>query len=288
MKSVIADNCSVYADLIFANQVKYTGSTLIIGALLFTVQIYADFAGYSNIAIGTGKLFGFNIMKNFAFPYFSRDIGEFWKKWNISLTTWFRDYVFLPLAFSLTRKFKLVRLLIIKKDLLVYTIGIAITWSLTGLWHGANYTFIVWGLIQGFFLVLHHATVKPRRRLQRKLNISHNNVIFIFIESISTFIIVVFSWIFFRADSLSHALGYVSGIFSVSLFTLPAVVPKTSITILIVLFSILEWFGRNGEYAIQNFLFNRPKALRWAMYYCIILMILFYAITSQRFIYFQF
>jgi D-alanyl-lipoteichoic acid acyltransferase DltB (MBOAT superfamily) len=132
MKSVIADNCGNYSDIIFKDYLQYSGSTLIAGAFLFTVQIYADFAGYSNIAIGTGKLFGFNIMKNFAFPYFSRDIGEFWKRWNISLTTWFRDYIFLPIAFSLTRKIKPVRVLIFKKELLIYTIGILITWLLTG------------------------------------------------------------------------------------------------------------------------------------------------------------
>ncbi len=288
MKSVIADNCSTYVDFIFANQGEYNGTTLIAGIFLFTIQIYADFAGYSNIAIGIGKLFGFDIIRNFASPYFSRDISEFWKKWNISLTTWFRDYVFFPIAFSLTRKIKLITLFRIKKELLIYTIGITITWLLTGFWHGPNFTFIVWGLVHGFFLVLHHASIKPRRRLLKYLGIKNKNKILVFCESVFTFLIIMFSWIFFKADSLNHAFSYVLNIFSTPLLTLPAFRPKTPILILIILFFVLEWFGRRDEYAIQNFFSKSPKVFRWTMYYAVIIVILIFAITSQKFIYFQF
>ncbi|MCX6158543.1 MAG: hypothetical protein NTY74_11255 [Ignavibacteriae bacterium] len=143
MKIVIADSCALNVNTIFTNYLTQNGSTLFLGTFLFTIQIYADFAGYSNIAIGVGKLLGFNIMQNFNYPYFSKDIKEFWKRWNISLTTWLRDYIFLPIAYSLTRRLKAGKYVFIKTDILIYTISILVTWILSGLWHGANYTFLI-------------------------------------------------------------------------------------------------------------------------------------------------
>jgi len=264
---------------------------LIFGIFFFTVQIYADFAGYSNIAIGIGKLLGFNIMQNFAYPYFARDIREFWKRWNISLTTWFRDYVFLPIAYSVSRNIKSDRFYFIKTEFLIYTVGIAGTWILTGLWHGANYTFILWGLFHGFFLIMNHVTAKPRKRLLKRFNVLNDNILLTIVDSLATFIIIMLSWIFFRADNVEHALSYISGIFSFSAFNVPysSGISTDLITILlIILFFIIEWIGRKQEYAIAGMFSKWPRPLRWGMYYSIILTIVWFLGEQQQFIYFQF
>jgi len=287
MKIVIADRCAVYANLTFSDSSTFSGSTLILGIFFFTVQIYADFAGYSNIAIGIGKLLGFNIMQNFNFPYFVRDIREFWKRWNISLTTWFRDYVFLPTAYYVSRHIKSDHFYLIKTEFLIYTVGIAFTWILTGLWHGANYTFIIWGLFHGFFLIINHVGAKPRKRLLKRLNISNDNILLTIADSLVTFIIIMFSWIFFKADNVGHALIYISGIFSRSVFSVPEILP--TVTLLIIAgFSIVEWMGRGQEYAIAKLGANWPILVRWAMYYGIILVIFYFGGSGQQFIYFQF
>ena len=150
MKVVIADRCALIVNQIFQNFSIHKGSTLLSGGLFYTIQVYSDFAGYSLIALGVSKLFGFDLMKNFAYPYFSRDITQFWKRWHISLTTWFRDYVFLPISYQLSRRFPSEKVLFIKTDIFIYFIGISLTWLLTGLWHGGNYTFVLWELLMDF------------------------------------------------------------------------------------------------------------------------------------------
>jgi alginate O-acetyltransferase complex protein AlgI len=292
MKVVIADNCTSIVDTIFVNYSIYSGSTLIIGIFLFTIQIYADFAGYSNIAIGIGSLLGFNIMQNFTYPYFARDIREFWKRWNISLTTWFRDYIFLPIAYSVSRNIKSDRFYLFKTEFLIYSVGITVTWTLTGLWHGANYTFIIWGLINGVFLVINHVTAKPRRRLLKQLNIRNNNIILVIVDSLSTFIIIMFSWIFFRAENVGHAVSYISKIFSGSLVSIPNF-PEIKQALLVVLltgiFLIIEWLGRKELYAFKITANIRTLHFRLLLYYAVILSILFFGNFSQnKFIYFQF
>jgi D-alanyl-lipoteichoic acid acyltransferase DltB (MBOAT superfamily) len=286
-KVVIADNCAEYANTIFNNSADYSGSTLVLGALFFTVQIYCDFSGYSDIALGIARLFGIDLLRNFAFPYFSRDIAEFWKRWHISLSSWFRDYVFLPIAYSVSRNIKSDRFYFIKTDFIIYAVGISITWILTGFWHGANYTFIVWGAIHASLLIIHRITLKPKKRLLKSLNLSNNNKILIFIETIATFIIVMFSWIFFRADNVEHAVNYISEIFSKSIFTFPSIVPD-NIIILIGIFLIIEWIGRENQYAIQNLGSKWHRSIRWAMYYFIFFVILYFGGSKQQFIYFQF
>jgi alginate O-acetyltransferase complex protein AlgI len=285
MKVVIADNCAVTVNQIFADSAISSGSTLVLGIFLFTVQIYSDFAGYSNIAIGLGKLLGFSIMQNFAYPYFSRDIREFWKRWNISLTTWFRDYVFLPIAYAVSRRIKSDRFYMIKTEFLIYTVGISVTWILTGLWHGANYTFIIWGLIQGLFLLINHVSAKPRKRVLKRLNIRNDNYLLTFADTLATFILIMFSWIFFRADSFEHALTYLSGIFSASFFTVPHF--RVTTMALITLFFIVEWVGRKHQYAVE-WLAKWYTPARWVMYFTITLAIFYYSGKEQQFIYFQF
>ncbi|MCX6267452.1 MAG: MBOAT family protein [Bacteroidetes bacterium] len=291
MKALIADSCAGYVNTIFANTSTYPGSTLAIGIMLFTVQIYADFAGYSNLAIGISKLLGFSIMQNFAYPYYARDIREFWKRWNISLTTWFRDYVFLPIAYSTSRKLKSDNFLWMKSETVIYLVGITITWMLTGLWHGANFTFIIWGVIHGFFLFLYHIGMKPRKKLMSKLGISLNNKIFVFFETCFTLIIVMVSWVFFRADSTSAAFDYLSKIASRSFFAVPRLTQLTGFytTMAFVLFFfIVEWFGKKDEYGLARLGSRWPKVLRLTMYYAIIVVVFWFSGEQQQFIYFQF
>lgn len=285
-KIAIADNLAPYTDDIFLNTSNYSGSTLLVGAVFYSIQIYADFSGYSNIAIGTAKLFGFNIMRNFAYPYFSRDITEFWKRWHISLTSWFRDYLFLPLSFSISWKIKRDRVLLIKADLFIYIVASIATWFLTGLWHGANYTFIIWGMIHGFFLILYRWQQKPRKELLKKTGISNDHPLVVFVETILTLIIVMSAWVFFRANSIHQAFAYLSELFSPSFFKLPEVHPVL-ITILLCSFMLTEWFQRHKEHTLQvGNIENRW--IRWGIYYGVVVLILLYAGGKQEFIYSQF
>jgi alginate O-acetyltransferase complex protein AlgI len=287
VKITIADNLAPNVDGIFLNFSMYSGSTLLIGIILYTIQIYADFSGYSNIAIGIAKLFGFNLMRNFAYPYFSRDITEFWKRWHISLTTWFRDYIYLPLSFSVSWRIKNDRVIFIKAEMFIYIVASAVTWFVTGLWHGANYTFIIWGIIHGFFLILYQWQRKPRKRVLKKIGINNDHPVVIIIETTITLIIVMLAWIFFRANNTHQAFAYIDRLFSSSLLSLPQVFPF-KVIILTTLFIFSEWLQRTKEHALQieNL---KYRILRWGLYYGVVILILLTLDESQKnFIYSQF
>jgi len=286
-KIVIADNLGITVDKIFSGYHDYSGSMLFLGAVFFTIQIYADFSGYSNIAIGTAKLFDIELMRNFAYPYFSRNISDFWKRWHISLTTWFRDYVFLPVSFFLSRKIRKEKIIFIKTNLLIYILGSAVTWFLTGLWHGANYTFIVWGMFHGCFLVFYQWQRKPRKRLLKKINIKYNNILLKSVDTGLTLIVVTLTWIFFRAESLHKAIRYIDGIFSISLFSIPEIFP-TKILLLVFIFTLTEWLQRDKQHALQFDKVALPKVVRWAVYYGIIILLIKFCGNQQEFIYLQF
>jgi D-alanyl-lipoteichoic acid acyltransferase DltB (MBOAT superfamily) len=286
-KVIIADRSASLVDEIFLNYSEHSGSTLALGAVLYTVQIYADFSGYSNIAIGIAKLFGFSLMQNFAYPYFSRDITEFWKRWHISLVTWFRDYVFLPTSFTISWRIRSEKVLFIKTDIFIYIIASTIVWFLTGLWHGANYTFILWGMIHGFFLIIYRIQIKPRKRIFKKMGIKNNNGTIVILEAFITLFIVIIAWIFFRADNVGHAWTYVSEMFSKSLFTAPSIKPLRTI-LLVCLFFIIEWFGRANQCAIAQLGTEWRQLLRYAMYYAITAAIIWLSGNEQEFLYFQF
>jgi len=290
-KVVIADRLAGFVDEIFNNNSFYSGSTLLIGAIFFTIQIYADFSGYSDIAIGTAKLFGFNLMRNFAYPYFSSNISDFWQRWHISLTTWFRTYIFLPMSFLISWNIKSERVFFIRTDLFIYIIASLVTWCLTGLWHGANYTFIIWGMIHGFFLIIYKLQTKPRKRIFQKLGINIKNRSVIIVETLITLFIVIIAWIFFRADNLKEAILYLDGLFSKSLISIPQFRGRTMALISIIfvcIFFIIEWYGREQQYAIANLGSNWGKALKYTFYYIVIIIIIVYGGYEQQFIYFQF
>jgi D-alanyl-lipoteichoic acid acyltransferase DltB (MBOAT superfamily) len=273
-KIVIADNCAEYANLIFNNSADYSGSTLVLGALFFTFQIYGDFSGYSDIAIGTSRLFGFDLMRNFNFPYFSRDIGEFWRRWHISLSTWFRDYLYIPLGGSRGGTWMKVR-----NTLIIFIVS--------GFWHGANWTFIVWGALNAIYFLPLLLTNNNRSNIeivaQGKLLPSVKELSFMLL----TFALTVFAWIFFRAENIGHSFNYISEIFSGSLYTIPEIRPR-SLILLVLFFVLIEWLGREGQFAIQKLGIKWKRPIRYAMYYAIIIAIFWFGGREQQFIYFQF
>jgi len=277
-KIVIADNCAQYANIIFNNSSEYSGSTLVLGAIFFSFQIYGDFSGYSDIAIGTSRLFGFNLKQNFAFPYFSRDIAEFWRRWHISLSTWFRDYLYIPLGGSRGGTWNKIR-------------NIFIIFLVSGFWHGANWTFIVWGALNALFFLPLLLTNKNRNNLevvaQGKVLPSLKELFSILL----TFSLTVFAWVFFRAENIGHAISYISEILSPSLFSIPKfneLRGALRTIILVAIFVLVEWKGREGQYAIAHLGTKWKRPLRYAMYYAIILAIFWFGGKEQQFIYFQF
>ena len=277
-KIVIADNCATLANEIFNNSVDYSGSTLFLGAIFFAFQIYGDFSGYSDIAIGVSRLFGFNLMQNFAFPYFSRDMAEFWRRWHISLSTWFRDYLYIPLGGSRVSARKRV-------------INTFIIFLVSGFWHGANWTFIVWGALNALYFLPLLLSNKNRKNLGVVANNSNWPSFKELIAMIITFSLTLLAWVFFRAESLTHAFDYLSTILSSSLFTVPyfeGMLKSIYTIVLIALFIIIEWKGRKDQYAIEKFVSSWPKVKRHCFYYVLILILFLFGGQQQEFIYFQF
>jgi len=278
-KIVIADNCAQYANLIFNNSFDYSGSTLALGALFFTFQIYGDFSGYSDIAIGTSKLFGFDLMQNFNFPYFSRDIAEFWRRWHISLSTWFRDYLYIPLGGSRGGTWMKIR-------------NTFIIFIVSGFWHGANWTFIIWGALNAIYFIPLLLSNKNRDNLdiiaENKRLPSFKEII----EVLTTFSFTVFAWIFFRAENITHAFDYIKRICSFSIFEIPRFPGRTDALktiVLIFIFIIIEWQGRHGKYAIENISSIKNKHIRTVCYYVLVFAIIIFGnFKENTFIYFQF
>lgn len=277
-KVVIADSLAGMVDEIFQNYPSHHANTLMVGAIAFSFQIYGDFSGYSDIALGTAKLFGFELLSNFRFPYFSRDVAEFWRRWHISLSSWFRDYLYIPLGGSKNGKLRAV-------------CNTFIIFLVSGFWHGANWNFIAWGFIHacGFLPLLlmdrnrrnvQDIVAQERRfpNLQELWNMS------------TTFLFVTFAWIFFRADGMGTALGYVKRI-GVSLweqparfFTLPG--GKTAFAFILPLI-IVDWYLRRDERRLRC---DIPLYLRVILYYLMFAFITYFMFTRQEstFIYFQF
>ncbi len=274
-KVVIADSLAVVADNIFENYHQYSAFTLIIGAIAFSFQIYGDFSGYSDIALGTAKLFGFELLSNFKFPYFSRNIAEFWRRWHISLSSWFKDYLYIPLGGSQKGKLKAVR-------------NTFIIFLVSGFWHGASYNYIVWGFIHacGFLPLL----ILKRNRQYAGSVVAQSSkypTVKEFTQIVGTFTFVTFAWIFFRSGTLRDSFGYLKQIFT-SCLQFPKQflsIPKgLSAFCYIVPFVLIDWNFRRDE---RNLKFARP-AYR-VLFYCILgLLVFFYFGKRSSFIYFQF
>lgn len=267
-KMVVADNCANLINPIFENYAQLGSIELLIGVILFSFQIYCDFSGYSDIAIGTSKLFGFNLMTNFKYPYFSKNLVEFWRTWHISLSTWFRDYVYLSLGGSRVTTCVLIR-------------NIAAVFIISGLWHGANWTFILWGAI--------HATAFILFMQIQKLNIPFLARIPVFFQVIFTFTVVSVAWVFFRASSVSAALlilGKISSLVMSPFIYLKA--KSVLILMFILILLIIEWLNRHTDVALNFNRWKTNKLIRWTVYVSLVYCIILFGGESQEFIYFQF
>jgi D-alanyl-lipoteichoic acid acyltransferase DltB (MBOAT superfamily) len=272
-KIVIADNCAQYANDIFDNYQDYSSPTLVLGAVYFAFQIYGDFSGYSDIAIGTSRLFGFDLMRNFAYPYFSRDIAEFWRRWHISLSTWFRDYLYIPLGGSRGGTWMKVR-------------NTFIIFLVSGFWHGANWTFVVWGGLNAIYFLPLLLSGKNRNHIDIVAEDGKLPSLKEFFKISLTFGITIFAWIFFRANDMSHAINFLKGLFQFDFAVEKLLIERFPFEILplVGVMLVLEWFSRNREHPLKNSNYGILKSV------FLIFMILVFGSFSemQEFIYFQF
>lgn len=276
-KMVIADNCALYVDQVFSSCQSQSGSTLLLAAVLFTFQIYGDFSGYSDIAIGTAKLFGIKLKRNFNVPYFSRDIAEFWRRWHISLTTWFRDYVYIPMGGSRVSKAKVVR-------------NTFIIFLLSGFWHGANWTFIVWGAYHALLFLPLILLGKNRKYTN---TVAEGRVLPTWKEMVqmsSTFVLAVIGWIIFRAANVNEAWQYICGLFGKSMFTAPWLMNRhyyVQVVLSIVVMLVVEWIQRNKEHAL-DLRGVKSHVVKFGIYYLLVIVIFLFGGHAESFIYFQF
>lgn len=279
-KVVIADNCAYFANQIFFNSDDLNGSSLLLGGIFFMIQIYGDFSGYSDIAIGTARLFGFGLSQNFAFPYFSRNVAEFWRRWHISLSTWFRDYVYEPLGGNKRRSKPWIT---VRNNLILFL--------LIGFWHGPKWTFIMFGVLNAlFFLPLFFS----KRPLRQKGIVAQGKLLPTWREASQMLVFnicALLGIIIFRADDLNHAYAYINGILSPSLLAIPdyAGVTKSMVVLaLVTVFMMIEWLGRENQYAIEKMGLGWKKPLRLAFYYALVFCLFYFAGPKQDFVYFQF
>lgn len=271
-KIVIADTCAWHVDSIFNAYTDVSGSVLLLGIIYFSFQIYGDFSGYSDIAIGTAKLFGFNLMTNFDMPYFSKSIAEFWRRWHISLSTWFRDYVYIPLGGSYGNKLQRIR-------------NVLVTFTVSGFWHGANWTFLLWGFLNGLYYIPTILFEKDRRKTKEsKMSRSMGTSAIEVFRMIIIFFIVSMTWVFFRSESIHQAVDYLNRMFSWSLFTIPT--RNRAAVVAVFALVAVEWIQRKKQHVLQ---FTRvPLVMRWSAYWVTAMLILNFFTQKKTFIYFQF
>ncbi|MFM9986439.1 MAG: MBOAT family O-acyltransferase [Flavobacteriales bacterium] len=283
-KVIIADRLAVFVNAVFDDPTGYSGAPMLVAVLFFTIQIYCDFSGYSDIAIGAARVMGFDLMTNFRFPYFATSLSDFWRRWHISLSTWFKDYVYIPLGGS-----RVGRWLNYRNLLIVFLIS--------GLWHGASWNFVIWGAIHGVLLIVESAirqvgVFRPNSRFSALKNCLGWGI---------TFCIVNIAWIFFRADSLSTAQYFLQHMFddivhfkgfenlAVNFRGMGLKPADIWICVIGIAFLFLiDWLNRNGRW--YQILESKPRAIRWTYYYVLLFILFFYANadSAQNFIYFQF
>ncbi len=276
-KVVVADNCAIIADYCFDSYLNLNWWSLIIGIIFFAFQIYGDFSGYSDIAIGLARLLGFQLMRNFAYPYFSRDMAEFWRRWHISLSTWFRDYVYIPLGGSYASTRTRIR-------------NIIITFTLSGLWHGASWNYVFWGFLNGAYYI--PLLLAKRHRVHTEIIAQHQFLPSMkeLIQLAITFSLTCIAWVFFRAKDMQEALKYLTGMVGFGDGT-SSVHPGNLITFGICGFGLLmmismEWLQRRKAHALEKL--PLPTFLRWLLYLLIGFAVINFFGTQKTFIYFQF
>lgn len=274
-KVVIADNCAPMVNHIFENYETQAAPVLLLGAVYFAFQIYGDFSGYSDIAIGTARLFGFRLMRNFAYPYFARDMAEFWRRWHISLSTWFRDYLYIPLGGSrVSSQWLVVR-------------NVAVIFIVSGFWHGANWTFIFWGALNALYFLPLILSNKNRHHLDIVAQDSALPSLGELGSMLLTFTLTCLAWIFFRAENIAQAFDYILHItyFSMNFSTFNLINHLSALSLIGIL-TFIEWVNRRKEFPLQNS--TLPVLLRWGIYLIACILIIANGDNNNTFIYFQF
>ncbi len=282
-KIVIADNCATLANMTFNQSSSYSGMTLLLGAVFFAFQIYGDFSGYSDIALGVARLFGVELLRNFAYPYFSRDIAEFWRRWHISLSSWFRDYLYIPLGGSNGSRWSKVR-------------NVFIIFLVSGFWHGANWKYIAWGGLNALYILPSILFQTNRTHLNIVAQGNFFPTFREFLAMIFTFFLTVIAWIFFRADGIKHALYYIQKMVVgltrkytyFETFEFISLKVEYMLPILLVFFIYMEWIGREQNYAIAKVGAHWNRPLRWGFYLLIVELLFLYPGLQSNFIYFEF
>jgi D-alanyl-lipoteichoic acid acyltransferase DltB (MBOAT superfamily) len=278
-KVVVADNCATVVNSVFDRYQDMPANSLVLASILFLVQIYSDFSGYSDIALGSARLFGVELLRNFNYPLFANSMADFWRRNHISMTTWFMDYVYYPMLGDSQR-------------LRWWNFCMIATFLLSGLWHGANWTFMLWGVLHGVGIVISMNSKKRRRKLEKRFNLT-NSQLYRFASILCTFAIVCFINIFFRARSLGESFDFIGCLFSTSLFSTDIGqydYGRMSVLIAVVWTAVMlavEWFGQEQPYAIKT-TGSRYRWQRYAVYYAIVFSIIIYAGREQQFVYFQF
>ena len=275
LKLVVADRIGVYVDTVFLDPSAHKGLPLFIGSLFFAFQIYFDFSAYCTIAIGAAKVLGYDLMQNFNRPFFFTSVSDFWRRWHISLMLWLKDYLYKPLL----RKFGLPKV-----------VAVLIVFFFNGLWHGANWTFVVWGLLCGMLLVIEVGSQPLRHRILKKMGVSLSNPILRFITWLTIFLSITTSLIFFRSPNILHALLYIKNMFSVHSTFVNVTYDRTELILsfmLILMVQVIHYFKGNDR--IPELVLRRPPVMRWGFYLAFILVIVLLSVNRQNnFIYFQF
>ncbi|WMJ82393.1 MBOAT family O-acyltransferase [Clostridium sp. MB40-C1] len=286
-KVVIADRLAILVNTVYNNPSAYKGVPLIVASVFFAFQIYCDFSGYSDIAVGSAKVMGFELMENFKRPYFSKSISEFWRRWHISLSTWFRDYLYIPLGGNRVKKGR-------------YFFNNLITFLVSGLWHGASWTFVIWGGLHGVYLIIGSITKNTREKFAEVIGLKKSPKIYKSLKVLITFILVDFAWIFFRANSISDAiyiiknlfngLGDVQGLNEIKDILLSLGLDKVSFGVGVIAIVIMEIAHLiQARQSLIKFIREKPILIRWTFYYALILTIMLFGVFEQsQFIYFQF
>ena len=288
-KLVVADRLAIYVNAVYNNSEHHSGTTLIIATVFFACQIYADFSGYTDIALGSAKLFGINLTDNFKRPYFATSITDFWNRWHITFSTWIRDYIFLPLAYFLSNRMKKQKYFLISSDKWVYMIAVMVTFSICGIWHGVGWTYLIWGLLFGVYLTYANWTRPLHKKFRKRFQIRKSSPYYIIYQTLATFILVLFAWIFFRADSLNEAIMIIEKILS---FSGPVFYGNPS-NLIFALFGIIalitvdfkrEYFNRS-----ISILYSKYPFIRMAGIVLLVIIILLVGVfDGGQFIYFQF
>ncbi|HEX8020631.1 MBOAT family O-acyltransferase [Mucilaginibacter sp.] len=286
-KTVIADRLALITDPVFNDPHSHSATTLLFASILFSFQIYCDFSGYSDIALGSARVMGFTLMENFNHPYKAKTIAEFWRNWHISLSTWFKDYVYVPLGGSRVKRSRMC-------------FNILCVFTLSGLWHGANWTFIAWGLLHAFYMIFGAVTMQPRHTISNFIGINRVKWLAPLIQQFITFMLVTMAWIFFRANSIWDAIYIFRKLpqsFTESKLFFEKNIPSITLDVpflqlffslaLILLLIFIQYV--EGNVTMSTYLDKKPRIIRWSVYYVLTLSVIYLGVfQNKQFIYFQF